>query len=110
MTNPKMSIVLSGVMRIASRIGGSGSFLPVSGISFAIKRPGFSMKNLILNVPTLLFVVGTRAALGVGIGMLLSSKLSEAHRRRVGLGLVAIGAATTIPAARAVRRGAQQIT
>jgi hypothetical protein len=76
-----------------------------SGMWLAIKRPEFSMKNLILNVPTLLFVVGTRAALGAGIGMLLSGKLSEAHRRRVGLTLVAIGAATTIPAARAVRRG-----
>jgi hypothetical protein len=63
------------------------------------------MKNLILNVPTLMFVVGTRAALGVGIGMLLSSKLSETYRRRLGLSLVAIGAVTTIPAARAVYRG-----
>ena len=62
------------------------------------------MNKLALSVPTFGFVVGTRMALAVGIGLLLSSRLTEAQRRAVGLTLVAIGAATTIPAAMAVFR------
>ena len=67
------------------------------------------MNKLVLSVPTLGFVVGTRAALGVGIGLLLSGTMTEAQRRAVGSTLVAIGVATTIPAAMAVfssQRGA----
>lgn len=51
------------------------------------------------------FVVATRAALGVGIGMLLSGKIPAQRRRAIGVTLVSIGAATTIPAAMAVFRG-----
>jgi hypothetical protein len=60
------------------------------------------MKTVVLELPTLMFVVATRAALGVGIGLLVSSRLSESRRRAVGTALVTIGAVTTIPAARAV--------
>jgi len=63
------------------------------------------MKQLELNLPTLGFVVATRAALGVGIGLLLSDRLSPARRRALGLTLIGIGAATTLPAAMAVLRG-----
>src|SRR5215471_7620952 len=56
------------------------------------------MKRLDLNLPTFGFIVSTRAALGVGIGLLLSSKIPESRRRTVGLTLVGVGAATTIPA------------
>jgi hypothetical protein len=62
------------------------------------------MNKLVLSVPTFGFVVGTRVALAVGVGLLLSSRLTESQRRAVGLTLVAIGAATTIPAAMAVVR------
>jgi hypothetical protein len=62
------------------------------------------MNKLVLSVPTFGFVVGTRAALGVGIGLLLSRKMTESQRRAVGLTFVAIGIATTIPAAMAVFR------
>ena len=67
------------------------------------------MNKLVLSVPTFGFVVGTRAALGVGIGLLLSGKMTESQRRVVGLTLVAIGVATTIPAAMAVFRN-QRVT
>jgi hypothetical protein len=60
------------------------------------------MKNMMLDAPTLGFVVMTRALLGVGIGLLLSQRFSEEQRRTIGLTLVAVGAATTIPAAIAV--------
>jgi hypothetical protein len=63
------------------------------------------MKTVVLSMPMFAFVVGTRAALGAGIGLLLSKKISESKRRTVGLTLVSIGAATTIPAAFAVFRG-----
>ena len=62
------------------------------------------MKRIDLNLPTLGFVVGTRAALGVGIGLLLAGRMPESRRRTAGLALVAAGAATTLPAALAVFR------
>ena len=57
------------------------------------------MKNVMLNLPTFGFIVMTRALLGVGIGLLVSDRFSDDQRRAVGLTLVAVGAATTIPAA-----------
>ena len=55
--------------------------------------------NFMLSPRTFGFVVGTRAMLGVGIGLLLADRIPEDRRRRIGLALVAIGAATTVPAA-----------
>jgi len=66
------------------------------------------MKSLELDLPVFGFVVVTRIALGVGLGLLLSSRIPEERRRTVGLALVGIGAATTIPAVLAVRRGVHQ--
>lgn len=60
------------------------------------------MESLILSRPALGFLVGTRAALGFGIGLLVADRIPESRRRRVALTLIAIGAATTIPAAKAV--------
>ena len=60
------------------------------------------MHKFVLSLPTLGFVVATRAALGVGIGLLLSGRMTGSQRRAVGVTLVAIGVATTIPAAMAV--------
>jgi hypothetical protein len=63
------------------------------------------MANVVLNLPTFGFIVATRAALGIGFGLLLSERVPAERRRAVGLALVALGAATTIPAAIALRRG-----
>lgn len=60
------------------------------------------MTTLSLKLPTFGFVVATRAILGVGIGLLLSARLSPKQRRVIGLTLVSIGAATTVPAIEAV--------
>ena len=60
------------------------------------------MQNIVVNFPTFGFVVMTRAMLGMGIGLLLSERLSAEQRRAVGLALVLVGAATTVPAALAV--------
>jgi len=62
------------------------------------------MNNLVLNFPTFGFVVATRAMLGVGIGLLIADRLPADRRRAIGLTLVGIGAATTLPAAVAVLR------
>ena len=45
------------------------------------------------------FVVGTRAALGAGIGLLCSLSMSPTARRRLGSTLLTLGALTTLPAA-----------
>jgi hypothetical protein len=63
------------------------------------------MKTMILEAPVFAFVVATRAALAGGVGLLLSERLSAERRRALGTALVAIGAATTIPAVVAVVRG-----
>ena len=62
------------------------------------------MSNVVLNFPTFGFVVATRAMLGVGIGLLLADKVPADRRRAIGMTLVGIGVATTIPAAAAVFR------
>jgi Na+-driven multidrug efflux pump len=64
----------------------------------------FAMNNLILSPPKFGFVVATRVALALGIGLLISQRLSEGRRRRVGRTLVTIGALATIPAAIFVAR------
>ena len=63
------------------------------------------MKTVVLELPALAFVVGTRAALAAGVGLLLSSRFSAQRRRVIGTALFALGAATTIPAALSVLRG-----
>jgi len=65
------------------------------------------MKRLQLNIPTLGFIIATRAILGVGIGLLLSSRIPPERRRPIGLTLLGIGAATTIPAIAAIRHSAR---
>jgi len=66
------------------------------------------MKNVVLDLPTFGFVVGTRAALAVGIGLLVSEYLPAQRRRAIGATLVALGAATTVPAAIAVVRSLRE--
>jgi len=54
-------------------------------------------RSLQISVPTLVSVAITRAMMGVGAGMLLSQKIARRRRRRLGLVLLALGAASTIP-------------
>jgi len=63
------------------------------------------MKQLVLNFPTLGFIVATRAVLGVGLGLLMAGRLKGDKRRAAGALLVAAGAVTTVPALFAVARG-----
>lgn len=61
------------------------------------------MKRIDLPIPKFAFVVATRAALGAGIGLLLSQRLARKQAKTMGLALVAFGILTTVPALIAVR-------
>ena len=52
-----------------------------------------------VSVPELILIAGTRVALGVGIGLLLSERFNKDQRKAAGWALAALGAATTIPLA-----------
>jgi hypothetical protein len=45
----------------------------------------------------IMLLAGTRVALGVGLGLLLSTRLDDNQRRAAGLALAFVGAITTIP-------------
>ena len=51
----------------------------------------------LLSLPDIILIAGTRVALGVGIGLLISERLNKDQRKAVGWTLVAVGAATTVP-------------
>jgi hypothetical protein len=55
------------------------------------------MERRPLSIPELAIISGTRAALGAGVGMLVSEFMTREQRRAVGWTLVAVGAVTTIP-------------
>jgi len=57
------------------------------------------MKARTFTLPEIGFVVATRAALGTGVGLLLSQWLDARQRRLLAWTLVGIGVLTTIPAA-----------
>jgi len=48
-------------------------------------------------LPEMILWTGTRVAMGIGIGMLLSRGLSNDARKATGIALTAMGAFTTIP-------------
>jgi hypothetical protein len=57
------------------------------------------MREVNLPLPELGLIAGTRAALGVGVGLLFAGRLSPQQRAAAGWALVAVGALTTIPLA-----------
>ena len=60
------------------------------------------MRKHKLTTPKLLFIVGTRVALGAGAALLLAGRLKNRQRKILGGSLIALAAATTIPAAKFV--------
>jgi len=52
-----------------------------------------------LTIPEIILIGGTRVALGAGLALLLSDRLSREQRRAVGLTLFLVGAVSTIPLA-----------
>ena len=49
--------------------------------------------------PQLFVVAITRVALGIGVGLLLSERVPSAYKKRLGIGLLDAGIASTIPIA-----------
>jgi len=58
------------------------------------------MRKRKLTTPQLGFIIVTRGLLGAGFGLLASTFLKDKQRKIIGGSLVALGAATTIPAAK----------
>jgi hypothetical protein len=52
-----------------------------------------------LTLAEILLIASTRVALGVGVGLLLSSKLTNDQRKAAGLALTLVGGLTTVPLA-----------
>jgi hypothetical protein len=50
-----------------------------------------------LTIPEIMLIAGTRVALGVGVGLLISDRLNKDQRKAAGLALLAVGVLTTIP-------------
>ena len=55
------------------------------------------MKERSLTIPEIGLIAGTRVALGVGIGLLISDKLNKDQRRGAGWALVGVGILSTVP-------------
>jgi len=55
------------------------------------------MRERSVTIPELALIAGTRVALGIGIGLLLSGRMDRHTRKGAGWALLAIGAATTGP-------------
>jgi hypothetical protein len=54
---------------------------------------------VVLSIERLILIAGTRVALGAGVGLLLSNRLSQGQRNAAGLALALSGGLTTIPLA-----------
>ena len=59
-------------------------------------------KKTSLPMPVLGAIAATRGMLGAGIGLLLAPRLPERRRRIVGMALMGVGIASTVPLAWAV--------
>ena len=74
-----------------------------SWVSLLILLRGESLKTIMIErkvtLAEILLIAGTRVALGVGIGLLLSSKLTRDHRKAAGVALTLVGGLTTVPLA-----------
>ena len=57
------------------------------------------MRQTLLTLPELALVVGTRAAAGIGVGLLLADHVPASARRPIGWTLVLVGLLTTFPLA-----------
>jgi hypothetical protein len=64
------------------------------------------MKEVTLRAPDLMLLVGTRVALGIGVGLLVATRLEERARKSAGVALLLVGALTTLPILLNVRAGA----
>ncbi|HUJ61104.1 MAG TPA: hypothetical protein VLX92_21520 [Kofleriaceae bacterium] len=57
------------------------------------------MREARMSFPELALVAGTRGLLGLGLGLLLSSRFGQRRRRAIGWTLFGVGALSSIPLA-----------
>lgn len=57
------------------------------------------MRERQVSMADIFLIAGTRVALGIGIGLLISERFNRDQRKAVGLSLLAVGAISTIPLA-----------
>src|SRR5438093_8594822 len=62
-------------------------------------KVGGTMIERKLSIAEIMLIAGTRVALGVGIGLLISGRLNSDQRKAAGLALALVGGLTTIPLA-----------
>lgn len=55
------------------------------------------MKDIRISMPELALIVGTRAALGAGLSLLVGDMLTKEQKKAVGWTLFIVGAVTTVP-------------
>jgi hypothetical protein len=53
-------------------------------------------------IPEITLIAGTRVALGIGLGLLISERLNDDQRKGAGWALLAVGVLTTFPLVRGV--------
>ena len=53
-----------------------------------------------VTIPEVMLIAGTRVALGIGVGLLISDRLNEDQRKAAGWALFGVGLLTTIPIVR----------
>ena len=53
-----------------------------------------------VTIPEVMWIAGTRGALGIGLGLLISDRLNEDQRKAAGWALIGVGVMTTIPIVR----------
>jgi uncharacterized membrane protein len=61
-----------------------------------------------LTVAEIMLIAGTRVALGAGLGLLISMKLSRRQRKAAGVALALVGGLTTIPLAMVIRKSSER--
>jgi hypothetical protein len=65
---------------------------------------GVKVRYANLPVPEIEMIAGTRAVLGIGLGVLIADKFSQLTRNRLGWAFFLIGVLTTVPLRRDVLR------
>ena len=66
------------------------------------------MRQTTLRVPDLILLVGTRVALGIGIGLLVAGRLDARARKAAAIPLLAMGILSTVPIVWNVRSSLSQ--
>jgi hypothetical protein len=81
-----------------STIRGGSASKSLNGDRF-FTYEGSEMMQRTLSAPEIGLIAGTRVALGVGIGLLMSGRLSRDQCKAAGVALTLLGALTTVPLA-----------